>query len=194
MIDTLFWAAVVLVVYAYAGYPCVLAAIAHVRRREIRRAPAACPVSFIITAHNEAGRILATVAEMCAYFERKPYSFEIIVSADGNDAIQVDFIETVSNSLRVSSWGGSLNESITGCFNVGTGARNAVAVTIVEGRIDAAANGSTAITASVDSLDRPVGNPLVAVVVDALVQALVSITLYAPLPDTAGLSALSEIS
>jgi hypothetical protein len=116
-----------------------------------------------------------------------------LLSADGNDAIQVDFIAAVSNSLRATSWNGPLNQSITNCFNVGAGARNAVAVTVTASRIDMAANGSTAITAMFDSADRPAGNPLVAALIDALVQALVSITFYDPLPDTAGLSALSEI-
>lgn len=118
----------------------------------------------------------------------------VLLSADGNDAIQVDFIASLSNSLRVTSWGGSLSESITGCFNVGAGVSNAAAITITGSRIDVAANGSAAITATFDSLDRPPGNPLVAVVTDALVQALVSITLYDALPDTTGLSALSEIT
>jgi len=80
MIDTLFWAAVVLVVYAYAGYPCMLAAIAHVRRREIRRAPAACPVSFIITAHNEASRIASKITNTIA--QDYPGPLEILVASD----------------------------------------------------------------------------------------------------------------
>jgi len=80
MIDALFWVAVGVVVYAYAGYPCVLAAVAHVRQRQVRRAPASCPVSFIITAHNEASRISAKIANTIA--QDYPGPLEILVASD----------------------------------------------------------------------------------------------------------------
>src|SRR4029078_3947565 len=80
MIDALFWVAVVVVVYAYAGYALWLACVAHVRQRQVRRAPASCPVSFIITAHNEASRISAKIANTIA--QDYPGPLEILVASD----------------------------------------------------------------------------------------------------------------
>jgi len=42
-------------------------------------------VSVIIPAYNEVRSIGETLAQMTTYFERKPYRFEVIVSADGDD-------------------------------------------------------------------------------------------------------------
>ena len=42
-------------------------------------------VSIIVPAYNEAKSIAATLDEICAYFRAKPYDFEVIVSADGDD-------------------------------------------------------------------------------------------------------------
>lgn len=42
-------------------------------------------VSVIVPAYNEAKSISATLRDLCAYFASKPYAFEVIVAADGND-------------------------------------------------------------------------------------------------------------
>jgi dolichyl-phosphate beta-glucosyltransferase len=47
--------------------------------------PSFSSVSVVVPAYNEARRIAGTIAEILAYFETKPYSVEVIVSADGND-------------------------------------------------------------------------------------------------------------
>lgn len=89
MLHVVFWMAIALVVYAYAGYPWLLMAIARIRRREVRRRPTNCLVSFIITAHNEASRIPAKIANTLA--QDYPGDLEILVasdcSTDGTDEI-----------------------------------------------------------------------------------------------------------
>lgn len=84
-----FWTAAALVFYAYVGYPCLLMAISRVRRREVRRSAIACPVSFVITAHNEAERIATKIENTLAQEYDGP--FEILVasdcSSDGTDEI-----------------------------------------------------------------------------------------------------------
>lgn len=42
-------------------------------------------LSLIVPAFNESGRIRSTLAEFQAHLDRQPYSYEIIVSADGTD-------------------------------------------------------------------------------------------------------------
>ncbi len=66
IVHVTFWAAVALVLYAYFGYPCLLIAISLVSRRGVRRMAATCPVSFIITAHNEDARIAAKIENTLA--------------------------------------------------------------------------------------------------------------------------------
>lgn len=116
----------------------------------------------------------------------------VLMSADGNDAIEVDFVKDASQSLRGSSWGGSLSVSSPDCMNIGVGASNVAAFTLIGSRYEQAANGSVVATGTVDSTDRPPSNPLVAAVIYSIYAAIVSITIYDPLPDTTGLSELSE--
>jgi len=89
LIQITFWAAVALVLYAYAGYPCLLMALSRVHRRHVRRLPLGCPVSFIITAHNEASRVAAKIENTLA--QEYAGGLEILVasdcSSDGTDDI-----------------------------------------------------------------------------------------------------------
>jgi dolichyl-phosphate beta-glucosyltransferase len=48
-------------------------------------ATALTSVSVVVPAYNEARSIEATIGEICSYLSTKPYRFEVIVSADGND-------------------------------------------------------------------------------------------------------------
>ena len=57
MAELAFWCAVLLVLYAYVGYPCALQLVSHFRSRPIRKAGITPRVSFIITAYNEEARI-----------------------------------------------------------------------------------------------------------------------------------------
>jgi glycosyltransferase involved in cell wall biosynthesis len=68
--------------------------------------PAAAPissVSVIVPAYNEAASISRTLADAIAYFRSKPYDFEIIVTADGNDGTRelVAELALVEPRLRV---------------------------------------------------------------------------------------------
>jgi dolichyl-phosphate beta-glucosyltransferase len=47
--------------------------------------PAISLVSVVVPAYNEVKSITATLRDICAYFAVKPYDFEIIVVADGDD-------------------------------------------------------------------------------------------------------------
>jgi glycosyltransferase involved in cell wall biosynthesis len=106
MIELIFWSSVCLVLYAYAGYPCALMAIAFVRSRPVLRAAITPHVSFIITVHNEGDRIREKLENTLAL--NYPLDrLEIIVasdcSADDTDAIvraYSDRIRLVRASVR----------------------------------------------------------------------------------------------
>jgi glycosyltransferase involved in cell wall biosynthesis len=92
--ELVFWCSVALIVYAYAGYPCVLLALTRLRDRPVRKAPITPRVSFIIAAHNEEQQIAAKIENTL----RQDYprdAMEIIVasdcSTDGTDEIVRSF-------------------------------------------------------------------------------------------------------
>jgi glycosyltransferase involved in cell wall biosynthesis len=76
-----FWGSVALVVYAYLGYPVALAAISLFRNRPVRKQKIAPRVSFIITAHNEEGRIRAKIDNTLAQ-DYPADALEVIVASD----------------------------------------------------------------------------------------------------------------
>src|SRR3954471_12092462 len=93
-VERIFWAAVLLVLYAYAGYPLVLVALGAIRRRPVRRAAVTPRVSFIITAFNEAAALPRKLANTLAQ-DYPEALLDIIVasdcSTDGTDDIAVAF-------------------------------------------------------------------------------------------------------
>jgi glycosyl transferase family 2 len=83
MLELAFWVAVAIVAYAYLGYPIALGVVATLRKRTVHKADVTPTVSFIITAHNEAGRIRAKIENTL----RQDYPsdrFEIIVASDSS--------------------------------------------------------------------------------------------------------------
>jgi len=84
-----FWSSVVLVLYAYVGYPCALIALSLVRRRTVQKARFTPRVSFIIAAHNEGLRIIDKLKNTLAQ-DYPPELLQVIVasdcSTDGTDA------------------------------------------------------------------------------------------------------------
>jgi len=66
----LFWVSAALVLYVYAGYPCLVAAWARLVDRQPRRAPFDAgrwpSISIIIAARNEARRLPARVSNLLA--------------------------------------------------------------------------------------------------------------------------------
>jgi hypothetical protein len=134
--------------------------------------------------------VRAQTKHLVTFDEGQPALNIAIVSADGNDAIEFNLNY---NNAQVSSRGGSLSETVDSVSNVGVGAMNALSLTFTETRAEFAVNGFDAEAGVIETADRPPGNPLVAVAVDTNENvAYQIITLYDPLPSTAGLSELSE--
>ena len=79
------WLAAALVAYTYAVYPVLLAVVARLRPRPVRRA-AAHPrsVSFILAVFNEEGRIVGRLEELTELLAASDVKGEIIVVSDGS--------------------------------------------------------------------------------------------------------------
>src|SRR5436309_9247709 len=79
----IFWSMVGLLVYVYAGYPCLVFVLARLRPRPVRKGPQLPTVSFIIAAYNEEASIAAKLQNTLA-LDYPPEKLEIIVASDGS--------------------------------------------------------------------------------------------------------------
>jgi glycosyltransferase involved in cell wall biosynthesis len=90
LFELVFWASIVFVLYAYAGYPLALMLLSLVRSRPVRKGDIVPSVSFIITAYNEERRIVAKLQNSLK-LDYPRERFELIVasdcSTDGTDDI-----------------------------------------------------------------------------------------------------------
>jgi glycosyltransferase involved in cell wall biosynthesis len=89
-----FWIAAALIVYAWAGYPVILTALAPFTNRRVVKARVTPAVTFIITAYNEEQRLRAKIENTLAQ-DYPPSRFEVIVasdcSTDATDAIAREY-------------------------------------------------------------------------------------------------------
>ena len=83
MSRVVFWVAVACTLYTYLGYPALLALLARLRPRPVRRAPVRPSVSILIVAHNEA-RSIARKIESCLALDYPADRLEIAVASDGS--------------------------------------------------------------------------------------------------------------
>jgi GT2 family glycosyltransferase len=82
-LEVLFWAALFLLAYVYAGYPLVAWLRSTLLPRHHVRAPAEPTVSIVVAAHNEADRIEARIENLLA-LDYPAGRREIIVGSDGS--------------------------------------------------------------------------------------------------------------
>ena len=92
--ELIFWMAVSVPLYAFAGYPLVLLALGLVIRREVRTAPIRPLVSLLIPAYNEA-RVMARKIENSLALEYPPDRIEIVVVSDGSSDKTVDIAQSL---------------------------------------------------------------------------------------------------
>lgn len=99
-VELLFWCAMALVFYAYAGYPCMLGALAMTRNRRVRRERITPSVSFIVTAHNEEARIAQKLENTLAQVYPAD-RFEIIVASDCSTDETETLVERYAPRVRL---------------------------------------------------------------------------------------------
>lgn len=81
--EYVFWLAVAVPVYAYFGYPAVLALLATLIRRPVRRSNIHPTVSLLIPAYREAAVIEEKIRN-CLALDYPPDRLEIVVACDGS--------------------------------------------------------------------------------------------------------------
>ncbi len=90
----LFWSALLLVLYTYAGYPLLLAALARLRPRPVHAAPFQPTVSLIMAARNEAHNLPAKLANL-QQLTYPSHLLDLLIvsdgSTDGTDDLLTDF-------------------------------------------------------------------------------------------------------
>ncbi len=78
------------IVFAYAGYPLLLSAVARWRARPVRRAATSEPATIVIVAHNEAERIGAKIDNCLA--QDYAGKLRVVVASDGSDDATNDIV------------------------------------------------------------------------------------------------------
>jgi dolichyl-phosphate beta-glucosyltransferase len=63
-------------------------------------------VGIVVPAYNEVNSIAPTLGEICAYFAAKPYDFEVVVAADGDDGTRELVKEMAVDEPRLKVIGG----------------------------------------------------------------------------------------
>jgi len=79
----LFWLLVLAVVYAYAGFPLLVALVGQMRNRQVRKQPMTPTASLIIAAYNEK-QVIAKRLENALALDYPADALEIIVASDGS--------------------------------------------------------------------------------------------------------------
>jgi hypothetical protein len=109
--QVVFWGALAVIGWVYAGYPVVLGIAARLRRRAVRKGASEPTVSLIICAYNEARDIRRKLDEVLA-LDYPAERLQIIVasdgSTDGTDDIVREFAPRVE-LLRVEPRAGKTN-------------------------------------------------------------------------------------
>ena len=95
----MFWGAIAMLLYVYAGYPCLVFLLALVRPRPIRKGPELPTVSFIVAAYNEEAVIADKVRNTLA-LDYPADRLEVIVASDGStdrteEVVRTEFGERV---------------------------------------------------------------------------------------------------
>ncbi|MCB0035896.1 MAG: glycosyltransferase, partial [Anaerolineales bacterium] len=92
MFGILFWFFVIIVIYAYAGYPALLTIVARIKNRQPQTADITPPVTLLIAAYNEETTIAAKL-ENSLQLDYPRDKLQILVTADGSSDRTPEIVE-----------------------------------------------------------------------------------------------------
>lgn len=104
MMALLCWLSIAGVVYAYAGYPLLMALLSRWSARPVRKAPYTASVSVLIAAHNEAARLPGKVRGLLAAQDAQLLT-EVLIGSDGSTDDPAGALRALGDSrVRVLSF------------------------------------------------------------------------------------------
>lgn len=92
MFGILFWFFVIVIIYAYAGYPALLTLVARLKNRQPQTADITPPVTLLIAAYNEETTIAAKL-ENSLQLDYPRDKLQILVTADGSSDRTPEIVE-----------------------------------------------------------------------------------------------------
>jgi len=98
--EVVFWTALGVVLYTYAGYPLVLGLLRTVLRRPVKVAPIEPFVSILVPAYNEA-RVLAEKIRNVLAIDYPADRFELVVAVDGASDASGEIARSMADGVRV---------------------------------------------------------------------------------------------
>ena len=101
--DVVFWIAIGLVVYTYAGYPLVLVALRSVIRRPVGRRPIEPFVSVLVPAYNESHVIAEKIRNVMA-IDYPADRYELVVACDGPTDGTAEIVRSMADGRRVRAF------------------------------------------------------------------------------------------
>lgn len=106
-----FWSCLVLVAWAYAGYPLLVALLARWRGREPHGDDAHCPpLTVVIAARDEEARIVARIRDVLAQ-DYPAGRLQVLVASDGSRDRTAALAAAVDPRVRVLELGGSAGKA-----------------------------------------------------------------------------------
>lgn len=95
----MFWLSLLLVLYAYAGYPIALAVLSRWRRLPVQAAPIAPHVSVLIAAHNEAHNLPRKLTNL-AHLSYPSHLLEVVIASDGSTDATNQLLAAAGSGIR----------------------------------------------------------------------------------------------
>lgn len=120
MIEFFLWGSVVLLFYAYAGYPLLMRALAALRPRPVALAPHEPRVAVILVAHNEATRLAAKLETLLGQ-DYPSDRLRILVASDGSTDDTVAIARAAGPRVQVLAFAerrgkaACLNDAVATC-------------------------------------------------------------------------------
>ncbi len=115
-VPIIFWISVLLPIYAYVGYPIVLAALRLAIRRPIKKRPITPMVSLLVPAYNEAD-VIARKIQNFLTLDYPSDRIEIVVASDGSSDETVEIAQSLADGARIRVLAFPQNRGKVGTLN-----------------------------------------------------------------------------
>jgi cellulose synthase/poly-beta-1,6-N-acetylglucosamine synthase-like glycosyltransferase len=99
VIQVLFWLSLLLLVYLYIGYPCLIALLARYRPRPVMKGPVDSTISVVTVIYNEAHTIERKLHNLYA-LDGLDRVVEIVVASDGSTDETIDIVKKTADQYK----------------------------------------------------------------------------------------------